>query len=558
MSNMADLVNKDKQSKLDKFINTTQHLSLVLNVINQLVVLTYLLEKQANLKDLETSPSHDDNHIPLAEHILAKSIENETVFKLSEVVCATLNNQAFINTIIPMIAEKIMDQVKPKIIVIVDDRIQPYIDTIIQDKDALILQEAELKKQSDEIKSLKSMLVKVEYRTEEQEQYSRRTSLRFHNVPVPTDDNGAILTPIDTDDLVLRICNKKLQVKLNIFDIGRSHPIGEMKDGKISIIVRFLSYRQHTIPIDRGISDHDGTYVTINCGFTSSRTYKRKIWDYKNGDFDHMNQNVLRTNWEHLISDADNINVACTNFTNSLLGIASECIPTREVVVRCDDKICDRPVHDVPRLKDPNQNYNLAYESSEKSEILNKYFCSIANLENPDKDLPVFNDRCADFLSSIVVSEQDVYDIISTLHVDKAVGPDIISNRMLLAVRNQISKPLCVLRLINGSHSKEGRLEIFHSEIWGSVCVDGLGQQDAPVACRQLGFWTKKYKTTIVQLYTAGHRNGTIWLDDIACNGNENKLEYCHHKGWSVHNCGHGEDVGLRCYGNYSSVKGTN
>ncbi|CAG2229697.1 unnamed protein product [Mytilus edulis] len=240
-----------------------------------------------------------------------------------------------------------------------------------------------------------------------------------------------------------------------------------------------------TVPIDRKISDHDGTYVTINCGFTSSRTYKRKIWDYKNGDFDLMNQKVSRTNWEHLISDADNMNVACTNFTNSLLDIASECIPTREVVVRCDDKIwynsnlrremrkrdrfrklflrlktsfaelkfkqqrnkvnnmkkqakkhfyaslnenldeikqanpkqywkiinmhikSDRPVHDVPPLKDPNQNYNLAYESSEKSEILNKYFCSIANLENPDKDLPAFNDRCADFLSSIVVSEQD-------------------------------------------------------------------------------------------------------------------------------------------------------
>ena len=105
----------------------------------------------------------------------------------------------------------------------------------------------------------------------------------------------------------------------------------------------------------------------------------------------------------------------------------------------------ERPVHDVTPLKDPNQNYNLAYESSEKSEILNKYFCSIANLENPDKDLPAFNDRCADFLSSIVVSEQDVHDMISTLDVEKAVGPDIISNRMLLAVRNQISKPLCLL-----------------------------------------------------------------------------------------------------------------
>lgn len=35
---------------------------------------------------------------------------------------------------------------KPKIIEIVDDRIQPYIEPITQNKDALILQEAELEK----------------------------------------------------------------------------------------------------------------------------------------------------------------------------------------------------------------------------------------------------------------------------------------------------------------------------------------------------------------------------------------------------------------------------
>ncbi|CAC5401973.1 unnamed protein product [Mytilus coruscus] len=244
---MADLVNKDKQSKLDKFINTTPKSSAKRDQPASSPDLSspssQQVEKQAKLKELETSPSHDDNHIPLAEHILAKSIENETVFKLSEVVCATLNNQAFINTIIPMIAEKIMDQVKPKIIEIVDDRIQPYIDTITQNKDALILQEAELK-------------------------------------------------------------NK---------NIGR----------------------------------------LLICTLKS-----------------------------------------------------------------------DRPVHDVPPLKDPNQNYNLAYESSEKSEILNKYFCSIANLENPDKDLPVFNDRCADFLSSIVVRE--------SISENNIVIPDLLYNFLAL------------------------------------------------------------------------------------------------------------------------------
>ncbi|CAC5374903.1 unnamed protein product [Mytilus coruscus] len=75
----------------------------------------------------------------------------------------------------------------------------------------------------------------------------------------------------------------------------------------------------------------------------------------------------------------------------------------------------DRPTHDIPPLRDPDQNFNLAYEGTEKSEILNKYFCSISNLDDANKDLPEFDDRCHDFLSQIIVSEQDVLDIVSTL-----------------------------------------------------------------------------------------------------------------------------------------------
>jgi hypothetical protein len=75
-------------------------------------------------------------------------------------------------------------------------------------------------------------------RLEEQEQYSRRTSLHFHN------HKGNIIQPVDTDGIVLKICNKDLTVPLDIHHIGRSHPIGEAKDGKISIMVRFLTFRQ--------------------------------------------------------------------------------------------------------------------------------------------------------------------------------------------------------------------------------------------------------------------------------------------------------------------------
>jgi hypothetical protein len=41
--------------------------------------------------------------------------------------------------------------------------------------------------------------------------------------------------------------------------------------------------------------------------------------------------------------------------------------------------------------------------------------------------------------------EQEVIDMLCTLNANKAVGPDIISNRMLVSVKEEISKPLCSL-----------------------------------------------------------------------------------------------------------------
>jgi hypothetical protein len=54
-------------------------------------------------------------------------------------------------------------------------------------------------------------------------------------------EKGNISQPVDTDGIILKNCNKDLTVPLDIHDIGRSHPIGETKDGKISIIYSILS-----------------------------------------------------------------------------------------------------------------------------------------------------------------------------------------------------------------------------------------------------------------------------------------------------------------------------
>ncbi|XP_063966830.1 uncharacterized protein LOC129277690 isoform X10 [Lytechinus pictus] len=101
-----------------------------------------------------------------------------------------------------------------------------------------------------------------------------------------------------------------------------------------------------------------------------------------------------------------------------------------------------------------------------------------------------------------------------------------------------------IVRLVDGLSSSEGRVEVSYNGQWGTVCDDEWDITDATVVCRSLGFIGA---LDAIPSAGFGEGTGTIVLDDVNCSGDESSLFECSNRGLGVHNCGHGEDAGVRC-----------
>uniref|UniRef100_A0A8C4WMX2 Soluble scavenger receptor cysteine-rich domain-containing protein SSC5D n=1 Tax=Gopherus evgoodei TaxID=1825980 RepID=A0A8C4WMX2_9SAUR len=110
-----------------------------------------------------------------------------------------------------------------------------------------------------------------------------------------------------------------------------------------------------------------------------------------------------------------------------------------------------------------------------------------------------------------------------------------------------------VLRLVGGTSSCSGRLEVFHQGRWGTVCDDMWALPGAAVVCRELGCGDP---LSAPRGAFFGEGSGPIWLDNVRCQGNESALSRCLAAPWGVHDCQHAEDAGVVCTGKVRLVGG--
>lgn len=91
-------------------------------------------------------------------------------------------------------------------------------------------------------------------------------------------------------------------------------------------------------------------------------------------------------------------------------------------------------------------------------------------------------------------------------------------------------------------------MQVYYNNIWGSVCDHMWDEKDADVVCRMVGYTGSTQPNNNADY---GQGNGTIWLNNVQCAGNESSIFSCAHDGLRNQTCASGNEANVSCVGTH-------
>ena len=76
----------------------------------------------------------------------------------------------------------------------------------------------------------------------------------------------------------------------------------------------------------------------LQCPKSETKSFKREIWLYEKIDVDKFSNMLNAIEWNELFSNVEEVDEMVTIFTEKILSIARESIPTKIVTIRGNDK----------------------------------------------------------------------------------------------------------------------------------------------------------------------------------------------------------------------------
>merc|ERR1711971_606245 len=219
-------------------------------------------------------------------------------------------------------------------------------------------------------------------------------------------------------------------------------------------------------------------------------------------------------------------------------------------------------VNDIPICLVDKLNYEECNVPNCEPEIVKRTVCSVQNLDNfvkgyegnsvqnydnsaqnVDNDVDTRDPDCDEVHDFQCKNNAQCIDINYVCDGQSHCSDGSDENRELC------SRPFDI-KLVGGSDERTGRVAIRHRGIWGTICDDHFGDNEAKVVCRMLGFPTAD--ANVLNTFTDHHGKGPIWIalkKEDGCDGNESHLDQCKQSYLWEHDytCNHIEDAVVTC-----------